>query len=802
MGELDPRARDLVIRTVLGEAANEPDEGMAAVAAVIRNRVQSGRFGGSVPEVVLKPKQFEPWNTPDGRSRMYGYAPDSEPYSRAARAVDSVFAQGSDPTSGATHFYSPTAQAALGREPPKWAQGEPQNIGRHAFYAPEGRVAQNTGLPAGFVLDDAPQQAGGLPAGFVLDDEATPASPVDGRSALRRAQDVPDPTHRTAQEMPAQAPPTAMQRVLEPITSYPATQRQMARDGYDRMTEGASQAASAIAAPPAGTDLQSVATGNVPKMDPSGRWDASRGQSMADTLGGAGKAVMGGLEYALSPVNAALRTVIGKPVEDATGIPKEIPEIAASLMLPGGPVRAVATTKAAAAPTKAAEVVQAAERLGVDVPRAVASDSRIMQPAGRMVQNVPLAGEPMRKAAEGTIAGLGTKADEVAQGLGGGTVQGAGDTARTAIKDWITGESKAKVGKAYDAVDKLVDPAIRTPLSATQGMVATITAERSNAALPGGGKAADVVMEAVQRPGGLNYEGVKTLRTNVGEMLKGGILPEGMSQGELKRIYGALSDDLGTAVRNAGGPKAEAAWERANKYNALVADRREQLAKIVGKDGDAPAEKVFDALAAKAGSTARADIEALAKARKVMDPAEWNEFASGVVTRLGRDPEGKFSPDRFVTAYGKMTEAGKSLLFRSGGRGDLAQHLDDIATVSSRFKELQKYANPSGTAQNATFGAMGAGLIAAPMTTISTVIGANALARVLSQPATAASAAKLARTQLKLVTNPSPANVAAYTVASRNFATTLESIGVPANSNDFLKALQGPVRGAAEEEQR
>jgi hypothetical protein len=792
--DLDPRARDLVIRTVLGEAANEPDEGMAAVAAVIRNRVQSGRFGGSVPEVVLKPKQFEPWNTPEGRSRMQGYAPDSEPYSRAARAVDSVFSEGSDPTSGATHFYSPTAQAALGRDAPKWAQGEPQNIGRHAFYAPEGRVqmASNTGLPPGFVLDDSPQQAGGLPPGFVLDDDAAPASPVDGRSALRRAQDVPDPTHRAAQEMPAAPAPTLAQRALEPIASYPATQQEMARESYERMTGGARQMAEGLTSAPA-----------APQMDPSGRFDASRGQSMADTLGGAGKAVMGGLEYVLSPVNAALRTVVGKPIEDATGIPKEVPEIAASLMLPGGPLKVAATPgRAAAAPTAANQVIEAANRLDVAVPRAVASDSRLMQPAGRMVQNVPLAGEPMRKAAESTIAGLGTKADEVARGLGGGTVQGGGDTARTAIKDWITGESKAKVGKAYDAVDKLVDPAIKTPLVATQRIAATIDAERANAALPEGGKAVGAVLEAIQRPGGLNYEGLKKLRTSVGEMLNGGILPEGMSQGELKRIYGALSDDLGAAVKNAGGAKAEAAWERANKFNRLVSDRREQLAKIVGKDGDVPAEKVFDALAAKAGSTARADIEALSKARKVMDPAEWNEFASGVAGRLGRDAEGNFSPDRFVTAWGKMTEAGKSLLFKSGGRGDLAQHLDDIATVSSRFKELQKYANPSGTAQNALGGAAIAGLFAAPLTTISSVIGANALARVLAQPATAASAAKLARTQLKLVTNPSPANVAAYTVASRNFATTLESIGVPANSNDFLKALQGPVRGAAEEEQR
>src|SRR5688572_439116 len=119
MVDLDPRARDLVVRTVLGEAANEPDDGMTAVAAVIRNRVLSGRFGKSVPEVVMKPKQFEPWNTPEGRERMYGYAPDSEPYRRASAAVDLAFS-GADPTGGATHFYSPTAQAALGREPPKW----------------------------------------------------------------------------------------------------------------------------------------------------------------------------------------------------------------------------------------------------------------------------------------------------------------------------------------------------------------------------------------------------------------------------------------------------------------------------------------------------------------------------------------------------------------------------------------------------------------------------------------------------------------------------------------------------------
>jgi hypothetical protein len=139
---LDGRSRELAIRTVLGEAANEPDEGMAGVAAVIRNRVQAGRYGGSdVPRVVTAKSQFEPWGTEDGRKRMYGYAPDSEAYRRAAAQVDRVFGENYDPTNGATHFYSPSAQAALGRQAPTWAANqEPQNIGRHSFYAPEGRV--------------------------------------------------------------------------------------------------------------------------------------------------------------------------------------------------------------------------------------------------------------------------------------------------------------------------------------------------------------------------------------------------------------------------------------------------------------------------------------------------------------------------------------------------------------------------------------------------------------------------------------------------------------------------------------
>jgi hypothetical protein len=207
-------------------------------------------------------------------------------------------------------------------------------------------------------------------------------------------------------------------------------------------------------------------------------------------------------------------------------------------------------------------------------------------------------------------------------------------------------------------VDGLVNPDIKTPLDATRSAVAEIAAKRDAAALPSG-KATDAVLEAVQRADGLTYEGVKTLRTNIGEMLKGGILPEGVSGSELKQIYGGLSKDLETSVATAGGPKASAAFDRANKYYSLVSNRRESLAKIIGADGSAPAETVFGRLEAMAGSTSRADISKLAQARKAIGSDDWNEVASTVVSRLGRDVEGNFSPQRFITAYGKSPTLGK-----------------------------------------------------------------------------------------------------------------------------------------------
>jgi len=130
MPQITP-AIDKIVRTVWGEARSEPPEGQQGVAAVILNRA-NGR--GLTPEqVVLQPKQFEPWGNPKTRAQMASLDPSSEQYQAILRNITPAL-NGQDPTGGADHFYSPTAQSALGRAPPAWDNGAGRDMGRHRFF--------------------------------------------------------------------------------------------------------------------------------------------------------------------------------------------------------------------------------------------------------------------------------------------------------------------------------------------------------------------------------------------------------------------------------------------------------------------------------------------------------------------------------------------------------------------------------------------------------------------------------------------------------------------------------------------
>ncbi|QWY83435.1 cell wall hydrolase SleB-like protein [Rhizobium phage RHph_X3_9] len=142
---LSARDRDIGIKTMIGEAGNQGDFGMAAVAHVIRNRATDSKFPNSIAGVALQENQFSVWNKgKEGNPRLHKLGPGNATYDKAAKVFDAVMGgRHVDPTGGALYYYSPSGMQAYKDQGiqnhliPKWArEQEAQNlvvIGAHRF---------------------------------------------------------------------------------------------------------------------------------------------------------------------------------------------------------------------------------------------------------------------------------------------------------------------------------------------------------------------------------------------------------------------------------------------------------------------------------------------------------------------------------------------------------------------------------------------------------------------------------------------------------------------------------------------
>ena len=132
------RDRDILARTLWGEARGESQAGQIAVAWTIRNRVNDGKtnswWGEGYAGVCQKPYQFSCWNKNDPNFPYLSNAKPIPPRELAqARSVADLVIDGKaqDPTGGATHYY-----AIAMKTPPAWAARAKQTLklGGHVFF--------------------------------------------------------------------------------------------------------------------------------------------------------------------------------------------------------------------------------------------------------------------------------------------------------------------------------------------------------------------------------------------------------------------------------------------------------------------------------------------------------------------------------------------------------------------------------------------------------------------------------------------------------------------------------------------
>ncbi|MCK5616520.1 hypothetical protein KAR91_82420 [Candidatus Pacearchaeota archaeon] len=218
--------------------------------------------------------------------------------------------------------------------------------------------------------------------------------------------------------------------------------------------------------------------------------------------------------------------------------------------------------------------------------------------------------------------------------------------------------------------------------------------------------------KTVKTGGEIDYKTLKLLRSQIGRKLGSNELISDIPRADLKRLYGAISEDIKTAANNQS-PDALKAFNRANSFTRSGHTRIDDFVERIAKKVDL--DKVFDAVT-KGGEGS----QVINSFKRSLRPEEWNVVAANVVRRMGKSTAGRqdalgdaFSLDKFLTDYNKLGTARKSLFSGSKELDKYSKNLDQIATVAQRAKEASsELAGQSGTAQLASTFGIGSGVVA------------------------------------------------------------------------------------------
>jgi hypothetical protein len=334
---LSPADRDMMIRTVIGEAGNDPSA--AGVAAVIANRMR--KYGQSATQVVLAPNQFEPWST--RRDELMSYAPTSRPYQNAAAIVDGILSgKTPDPTNGAIAFYAPVAQKALGRPTPAWDNGTGVDIGGHRFFggqpvAQTDWLGQSIGKPSQVATVSPSAASPDASANSVV---ASPAPAASGSTdwLAHSAGIAPPPTTQA----PAVSALSGKATPAPPPGSYPlGDPRNQGLLPFDRRSDAPIPATAPTTVDP----YDSISTQLATAARLAGGYALSQGAGVLPAIGqdfasganlvgsgvnamrngspfmGAVAAGVGALGMGTSMVSGPVRKLVEEPVTDMTGNP-------------------------------------------------------------------------------------------------------------------------------------------------------------------------------------------------------------------------------------------------------------------------------------------------------------------------------------------------------------------------------------------------------------------------------------------------------------------------------------------------
>ena len=363
----------------------------------------------------------------------------------------------------------------------------------------------------------------------------------------------------------------------------------------------------------------------------------------------------------------------------------------------------------------------------------------------------------------GVVRGrLDQQADEIGAGVEKiasklSAAQG-GERAGRAVVEGITGPSgfmkrfKAQSNQLYDEVERQLPPGTAVAPSSTQQVLAELTTPIQGAANTSGlllnSKVAGIAKafgdDLAANGGTMPYEAMKRLRTQLGEVIGDSVLSPDAPTRQLRRLYGALSDDMTAAAVATGNPRAIQAASRANNYYRAGMKRVDDIERVIDKNGGF--EKVYSALysSGKEGGTT------LRKVMSSLDGQAQRDLAATTLRRLGKanpsaqDDVGElFNPETYLTNWNRLAPEAKRALFDRFGPS-FSKDMDAVASATAKIRATnQTMQNPPQTAvvgaQLGAFGALAWNLLKMDMTTAAGIgaglAGTNVTARAMTHPA-------------------------------------------------------------------
>ena len=562
-------------------------------------------------------------------------------------------------------------------------------------------------LPAGFTIDSAPQ--GGVPAlppGFQLD-HPTEQPPgfleqfgrqlgLTGRYALEGAGNLAGV-------------------VTDPLGQF--------LPGYEKTGAAASRLADTLGLPQPQGDLEKT-VGAASK--------ALVGTGLTAGLGSAA----GAAELAAQPGTQAASAILGGAGEEKGGAAGGL----LGSLLGGAPAALTGLSKLAlrggeAGQQRMADNLAAFAAAGTTPTVGQATEGGLARGLESLLAKAPGSSGVMARKASTQAEEMGQQMARYADELAPGTDP---TEAGAAIVKGIAGEGgfvdrfKAQTKALYDAVDQHMPGDTAVPMPATQNLLAklttpikgaeatsgvlanpklqsiakAITEDTQNSQLAGLGDkplpAGSVTFGPDGTPqlgagGTMPYQAIKALRTKVGDMIADAGLVSDVPRGQLKQLYGALSEDMRNGLKNVS-PEAFAANNIAENTYRQGLDKIDKVDSIIGRAGGP--EKVFGA----ALSGTRDGATTLNNVMSALRPEEQDIVTSAVVRRMGmanpgaqNDAGNVFSTQSFLTNWNSLSPQAKQALFKSDS--SIRDNLDKIARVTSNLREGSKvFVNPSGSA--------------------------------------------------------------------------------------------------------